>query len=100
MALLQKSYTRSANRDRVCGAGELIWDHDTQTKQSRVEVLNISDNGVQLRISEYVRVGAAAHLTGAEYQCVGSVRYCVPNGQGFLVGLQFSHMPHFKNSLS
>ncbi len=100
MALLQRSHTRSESRDRVCGVGDLIWDHGAQAKQSTVEVLNISDNGVQLRIREYVKVGAAAHLTGTEYQCVGSVRYCVPNGQGFVVGLQFSHMPHFKNSLS
>ena len=50
-------------------------------------------------MSEYVRPGAAAYLTGTEYQCVGSIRYCVPNGQGFLVGLELSREPHFKNTI-
>ncbi len=95
-----KSYARSEDRERVYGKGELTWDHGAQTKQSAVEVRNISDTGVQLHVSEYVRPGAAAYLTGTEYQCVGSVRYCVPNGQGFLVGIQFSREPHFKNTLS
>ena len=96
----EKSYARSEKRERVCGKGDLTWDHGAQAKQSTVEVRNISDNGIQLRVSEYVRAGAAAYLTGTQYQCVGSVRYCVPNGQGFLVGLEFSQDPHFKNTLS
>ena len=94
-----KSYVRSADRERVCGKGDLTWDHGAQAKQSTVEVRNISDNGVQLHVSEYVRPGAAAYLTGTEYQCVGSIRYCVPNGQGFLVGLELSREPHFKNTI-
>ena len=95
-----KSYARSEDRELVYGKGDLTWDHGAQAKQSTVEVRNISDNGVQLRVSEYVRTGAAAYLTGTEYQCVGTVRYCVPNGQGFLAGLEFSREPHFKNTLS
>ena len=93
-----KRYTRSEDRELVCGKGHLTWDHGTQAKQSNVEVLNISDNGVQLHVSEYVDVGVAAYLTGTEYQCVGSIRYCVPNRQGFLVGLKFSGEPHFKSA--
>ena len=96
---IAKNYVRSGERERVYGKGDLTWDDGTQAKQSTAEVRNISDNGLQLRVSEYVRTGAAAYLTGTEYQCVGAVRYCVPNGQGFLVGLQFSREPHFKNTL-
>ena len=59
-------------------------------RSNLLEVRNTSDNGVQLHVPEYVRTGAAAYLTGTEYQCVGSARYCAPNGQGFLVGLEFS----------
>ena len=85
-----KRYTRSEDRELVYGKGDLTWNHGTQAKQSAVEVRNISDNGMQVQVSEYVDVGAAAYLTGTEYQCVGSVQYCVPNRQGFLVGLKFS----------
>ncbi len=95
-----KSYARSEKRERVSGAGNLTWDHGAEAKQSTVEVRNISDNGVQMHVPEYVRKGVAAYLTGWEYQCVGSVRYCVPAGEGFLVGLEFSREPHFKNTLS
>ena len=95
-----RNYVRSEERERVYGKGELIWDHGAQAKQCTVEVRNLSDKGMQLHVSEYVRTGAAAYLTGTQYQCVGSVRYCVPNGQGFLVGLEFSREPHFKNSLT
>ena len=96
----EKSYARSEERERVCGKGEFTWDHGTEAKQSAVQVRNISDHGLQLHAPEYVRTGSAAYLTGSEFQCVGSIKYCVPNGEGFLVGLEFSQDPHFKNTLS
>ena len=96
----EKSYARSVERERVCGKGDLTWDHGKEAKQSAIEVRNISDLGLQMYATEYVQAGAAAYLTGSEFQCVGLVRYCVPNGEGFLVGLEFSKEPHFKNTLS
>ena len=87
---------RKEIRDPVFGRGELTWDDGVTSKQMPVEVRNISDRGAQL----LVKAGIAAFLTGEEFRCMGTVRYCTDDPRGFLIGLEFSRDPHYKNAVA
>ena len=87
-------------RDRVCGCGELTWDDGHASKRAEVEVCDLSDNGVQVRASIPIPVGMPAYLTGEEFRCIGTVRYCNRFEQGYRVGLQFNSEPNRKNAIA
>jgi len=91
---------RKEVRDPVFGRGELTWVDGTTSKQMPVEVRNISDRGVQLLVRTPIRAGIAAFLTGEEFRCMGIVRYCADDPRGFLIGLEFSREPHYKNAVA
>jgi hypothetical protein len=91
---------RKEIRDPVFGRGELTWDDGVTARQMRVEVRNISNKGVQLLARTPIREGISAFLTGEEFRCMGTVRYCTDDLRGFLIGLEFSRDPHFKNAVA
>lgn len=86
-------------RDAVVGQGVLTWDEGSGARQARVEVRNISDNGVQLAAVTHLSAGTKAYLTGEQFRCIGTVRYCQRDGLGFLLGLEFHRSPNYKDSL-
>ena len=90
---------RKQLRDAVFGRGVLTWDDGMSSRQVPVEVRNISENGVQVIAPIPIAVGVAAHLTGKEFRCIGTVRYCESDRHGFLVGLEFNREPHYKNAV-
>lgn len=90
---------RKEVRDPVFGRGELTWDDGASAKQMSVEVRNISDRGAQLLVRTPLKAGLAAFLTGEQFRCMGTVRYCTDDRHGFLVGLEFSRDPHYKNAV-
>ena len=93
-------------RDPVTGYGVLTWDDDTlwgdgkRSKQAAVEVKDVSDGGLQMLTHEPIKVGSLAYLTGEEFRCVGTVRYCRTDPSGFRVGLKFSLEPNHKNAVA
>ena len=99
-ALLRGRGLRKEQRDIVSGGGELTWDAGTTSKRTPVEVSNISDSGAQLVARIPLKVGISAYLTGKQFRCMGTVRYCKDDPRGFLIGLKFSQEPHRKNALA
>ncbi len=100
VALARVTDLRKEVREPVFGRGELTWDDGATSKQPRVEVRNISDRGVQLLARTPIKAGISAFLTGEEFRCMGTVRYCTDDPRGFLLGLEFSREPHYKNAVS
>ncbi len=91
---------RRESREFVQGAGRLAWDASTGAREAQVVVRNLSPGGLQLVSRKRVDVGVVAYLTGAQFQCLGSIRYCRSTPEGYLVGLCFTRDPFFKNSVS
>lgn len=51
------------------------------------EIRNISPDGVQVAAPQSVPNGEVARLIGTAVECMGSIRYCVPWNDRFLIGL-------------
>ena len=80
--------------------GELTWDDGIASRRIPVEVRDISESGVRVIAPKPITVGVSAYLTGEEFRCTGTVRYCKSNGRGFLVGLEFNRERHYKNAVA
>ncbi len=91
---------RREPRETVCGRGELTWDDGVAARQIPVGVRNISDHGMQVIAPKRVAVGISVFLTGEQFRCIGTVRYCESDSGGFLVGLEFNREPHHKNAVA
>ena len=98
--LLRMRELRKETRDTVVGQGDLTWDDGGASRYIPVDVSNISENGVQLIVPRRIAVGTPAFLTGEEFRCIGTVRYCASDGSLFLVGLEFNRKPHYKNGVA
>lgn len=90
---------RGEARDPVFGVGVLTWDEGYGARQAQVEVCNISNSGAQVFGATELPAGSKAYLTGDQFRCVGTVRYCQAQSAGFMVGLEFSLEPNDKDAL-
>ena len=99
-ALASGREVRREPRGAVRGRGGLTWDDGIASRRIPVEVRDISENGVQVIAPKPITVGVSAYLTGEEFRCIGTVRYCKSEGRGFLVGLEFNREPHYKNAVA
>lgn len=91
---------RRSERQIVLGGGEISWEDPAGgTRRCRAMVRNISDDGLQLGVSEPVQPGALVRLTGEEMECLAFARYCVADEHGYRIGLQFSRPPYQKAAL-
>ncbi len=105
-SLVKSHIVREHPREPVTGFGVLTWDDDagrgdgTRSKQATVEVRNISDGGLQMLTYEPIKAGSLVYLTGEEFRCVGTVRYCRTDPEGYVVGLKFSLEPNHKNAVA
>lgn len=91
---------RREKRELVNGAGRLVWDTPAGAREVQVVVRDLSPGGLQVVSRKRVDVGVVAFLTGSQFQCLGSIRYCRSTQQGYLVGLCFTRDPFYKNSVS
>lgn len=99
MTMIDQGYRRIHQRTHVTGNGVLTWDAGNGARQCSATVRNLGDGGLQLLVSRPLSQGWTAYLTGEMFECVGKVRYCVPEQGGFLVGLEFSHDPYLRNTV-
>ena len=93
-------HARREPRDSVSGWGTLTWDDGVRSQRAVVEVRNLSDNGVQVNMSEALRSGTRAYLTGTEFRCVGTVRHCEGEEGQFRIGIEFDYRPNFKDAIA
>lgn len=98
-ALRRGRELREEARDPVFGSGLLTWDEGHGARKAQVEVRNISDSGAQVFGSTEMRAGAKAYLTGDQFRCVGTIRYCQAHSSGFMAGLEFNLQPNDKDGL-
>jgi hypothetical protein len=59
--------------------------------RSKIQVVNVSKNGLMLRTSEFVQVGIVVQIRLKARFVVGEVRYCLPVGDLFQVGIQIQN---------
>ena len=90
---------RREERQAVGGAGVLQWLGPNGPRTVEVQVRDISDHGMQLELSEPVKVDQTVRLAGQNFECIGLVRYCQPKGARFVAGIQFTRPPYGKESL-
>jgi len=93
------SYSRSEPRLPAKGPATMTWDAGNGSRESQVEVRNISSAGVQVVSKRPLQPGWTAYLTGEQFECLGEVEYCVSVDVGFYVGMSFRREPYFRNAV-
>jgi hypothetical protein len=90
---------RRTERQPVRGAGTLDWyGPGGKTSSTQVLVRDASEFGLQLAAADPVPVGCVTRLTGEAIGCLGTVCYCTPTDEGYLVGLHFTRQPYDQHS--
>ena len=56
-------------------------------------VLNVSDGGLQLSLTNHVAPGALIRISGDDFECLGTASYSIPSEGGRRVGVQFLQEP-------
>lgn len=56
-------------------------------------VLNVSDGGLQLSLTNHVAPGALIRISGDDFECLGTASYSIPSDGGRRVGVQFLQEP-------
>jgi len=56
--------------------------------EAEATVRNASDGGLQLRLDRAIEDGAVLRLTGAQMECMATVRYAIEHGDDHLVGVE------------
>ena len=91
-------HRRRERRQPVEGAAVLHWLGPHGSRTARVQVHDVSDDGMRVELPEPVEVDQTVRLVGRGLECVGLVRYCRPKGSGFAAGIQFTGPPYEKKS--
>ena len=90
---------RRTERQPVRGTGRLDWyGQGGKTSSTPVLVRDASEFGLQLSAADPVPVGCVTRLTGEAIGCLGTVCYCIPAGEEYLVGLHFTRRPYDQES--
>ena len=92
---MEQQYQRAERRASVYGAASLAWnDAELGGQTSPVIVRNMSGQGIQVICGRPISTGAVTFLTGDNYECLGEVRYCVFDDDGYLIGIRFKRAPY------
>ena len=86
-------------RQPVRGTGVLRWSGPNGPRTVEVQVQDMSASGMQFELSEPIQVDETVRLAGQSFECIGLVRYCTPQGNRFVVGIQFTRPPYDRDSL-
>ena len=85
---------REGSRMLVEGVGRLVWHtSDTDPQDLSVNVRDSSPHGLQIETPREIPVPIIVRLLGKGVDLIAETRYCVPEGQRFLVGLRFVEFP-------
>jgi hypothetical protein len=87
----QSAHSQERRRDPRFPANEVVSMHMINPlilERSDVLVLNVSKNGLMLRTSEFVQAGIVVQIRSQTRFVIGEVRYCLPVGNIFQVGIQ------------
>ena len=89
MVLRHKRERRRAPRQATSFDGRLRWLDGLATRTAAVRVLNLSRLGAQVRLAEPGPERGQATLTFEDRSRDCDVRYSIPSGEGFLMGVEF-----------
>jgi hypothetical protein len=90
---LRKSESRRHRRHEASGLLQILWeDAAGQPKMSHGRIVNVSVEGVQVRLDEKIPVRTYVYCTDAKLGIRGraSVRYCNFSRGRYQIGLEFS----------
>ncbi|MBI3694024.1 MAG: PilZ domain-containing protein [Acidobacteria bacterium] len=90
---------RREQREPAGGRGVLRWTGPSGSQTVEAQVRDISSDGMQLELPSPVEVDQTVRLVGENFECIGLVRYCRPDGVRFVAGIQFTRAPYEKASL-
>ena len=80
---------RTERRRVVIARVELRWqDKLDASRVSTALIEDTSRNGACIRISEPIAAGTHLRVTGRREDFAGLVRYCRPDGSGYLLGIR------------
>ena len=92
---------RRLDRIVVAGSGQLNYQAEDGSEQGMpVEIHNVSEDGFRGTTPEAVPVGATVRLTGEQYECLATARYCNPEDGHFSAGFQYFVKPHLREKRS
>ena len=92
---------REDNRTPVGDPIVATWEDTTQGAMvTEGMVLDVSNGGLQLSVTERVAPGALVRISGDDFECLGSATYCIPTDSGHRVGVQFMKDPALRETES
>jgi hypothetical protein len=90
---------RRQDRIPVSGKGEVHWyDKGGHQRVATVEVENVTESGVRLKVAESLRGVAMLRLTGETWECLGRIRYSEAGVTGHGVGIELASPAYLKES--
>lgn len=88
LAMIRRERRRTP-RLTAGGAAHVRWTgRGGAAVEAEATVRNAGDGGLQLRIDRAVEEGSVLRLTGAQIECMATVRYSIPHGDDHLVGVE------------
>jgi hypothetical protein len=86
---------RREDRMPTDGKASIAWDTGGNAFRSgcEVDVTDVSSDGLQLISLEPVPDAAVVRVFGESLQCLGTVRYCLEEGDAYRIGLHFIRKP-------
>ena len=79
---------RREHRVPFDGPGQMQAFSPFSPTKFRVQILDVSRNGLKVRTPEFVSRGAMVQVAIEEAIILGEVRYCIPTGAEFDMGIQ------------
>ena len=79
---------RREHRVPVDSPGQMQAFSPFSPAKSRIQTMNVSRNGLKIRTPQFVARGAMVQVVIEEAIILGEVRYCIPAGAEFDMGIQ------------
>ncbi len=89
---------RRQPRLAVDETGTLFWSEGAVVASSTIAVCDVTDDGVQIRVPQAIRVGEIVRVRGKVCEFLGTVRYCRLEGDAWTAGIQLAGPAYSRQS--